>query len=334
MSGLHPDLDSREWLRVTLSSIGDAVITTDREGRCTFLNPVAEKLTGWTSAEAAGVELTRVFHIVHQESREEVENPALRSLREGVIVGLANHTLLLARDGTEHPIDASAAPIREGDGEIAGTVLVFRDITERYAQEALLKATLEYTVNILDTQRQPFLVLDHELRVVTGNRAFYQTFGLAKQETEGRFVYDVGEGQWNDPRLRERLEDILPHDSSFDDFEVTQRFESVGEAPEDDEAASDTAFLRERLRKWCENGLGRIEADVEDLQMHKAVRNVTRLFERIQDFEKRVVKRRGALSRADAEAQVEALVLLAEALVPFAPHAGEALLARAGVPVS
>jgi len=108
-----------------------------------------------------------------------------------------------------------------------------------------------------------------------------------------------------------------------------QRFASVAEAPEDEEATSDTAFLRDRLRKWSENGLGRIDADVEELQMHKAVRNVTRLFERIQDFEKRVVKRRGALSRADAEAQAEALQQLAEALVPFAPHAGEALLAQA-----
>jgi len=113
-----------------------------------------------------------------------------------------------------------------------------------------------------------------------------------------------------------------------------QRFESVAEAPVDEEAASDTAFLRERLRKWCENGLSRVTADVEELQMHKAVRNLTRLFERIQDFEKRVVKRREALSRADAEAQVEALTLLAEALVPFAPHAGEAILANARTSVS
>ena len=101
-------------------------------------------------------------------------------------------------------------------------------------------------------------------------------------------------------------------------------------APEDAEAAADTEFLRERLRKWCDNGLARITADLEELQMHKAVRNVTRLFERIQDFEKRVVKRRGELGRADAEAQVAALMLLARTLAPFAPHAAEALLLAAG----
>jgi leucyl-tRNA synthetase len=112
-----------------------------------------------------------------------------------------------------------------------------------------------------------------------------------------------------------------------------QRFESISQAPDDAEAAADTEFLRERLRKWCDNGLARITADLEDLQMHKAVRNITRLFERIQDFEKRVLERRGELSRADAEAQVAALTQLAEALIPFAPHAGEALLLEARVPV-
>jgi leucyl-tRNA synthetase len=108
------------------------------------------------------------------------------------------------------------------------------------------------------------------------------------------------------------------------------RFARLEEAPEDAEAAADNEFLRERLRKWCDNGLSRITADLEQLQMHTAVRNVTRLFERIQDFEKRVLKRRGTLSRADAEAQVAALVLLARTLAPFAPHAAEELLLAAG----
>ena len=104
----------------------------------------------------------------------------------------------------------------------------------------------------------------------------------------------------------------------------------VGRRPTDEEAEADTAFMRERLVKWCDNGVERITADLDDLQMHKAVRNVTRLFERIQDFEKRVVKRRGQLSRADAEAQAEALVLLLRVLAPFAPHFAEGLLIAAG----
>ena len=100
----------------------------------------------------------------------------------------------------------------------------------------------------------------------------------------------------------------------------------------DEEAAADTEHMRDRLRKWCDNGLERITADVEELQMHKAVRNITRLFERIQDFEKRVVKRRGQLDRADAEAQLAALALLAQVLAPFAPHAAEELMAAFGKP--
>ncbi|HEX9968335.1 MAG TPA: class I tRNA ligase family protein, partial [Solirubrobacterales bacterium] len=108
------------------------------------------------------------------------------------------------------------------------------------------------------------------------------------------------------------------------------RHAAAAAAPEDAEAAADTAFMRERLGKWCDSGVERITADLEELQMHKAVRNVTRLFERIQDYEKRIVKRRGQLDRADFEALLEALTLLARVLWPFAPHAAERLLMALG----
>jgi len=104
----------------------------------------------------------------------------------------------------------------------------------------------------------------------------------------------------------------------------------AAEAPEDAEAAADTAFIRERLGKWCENGVGRITADLEELQMHKAVRNVTRLLERIKDYEKRIVERRGRLSSEDFETLLEALALLARTLSPFAPHIAEELLVALG----
>ncbi len=108
------------------------------------------------------------------------------------------------------------------------------------------------------------------------------------------------------------------------------RFAQLSETTHDPEAAADTEHMRDRLRKWCENGLERITEDTAELQMHKAIRNITRLFERIQDFEKRVVKRRGQLGRADAEAQIAALVLLAQVLVPFAPHTAEEILLASG----
>ncbi len=124
-----------EWLRITLASIGDGVISTDAEGRVTFLNGVAETLTGWTQAEAMGRPLPDVFQIVNEATRQPVENPALRTLREGMITGLANHTILIHRDGTERPIDDSAAPMRDEGGVLLGAVLVFRDVTERRRAE-------------------------------------------------------------------------------------------------------------------------------------------------------------------------------------------------------
>jgi len=110
-----------------------------------------------------------------------------------------------------------------------------------------------------------------------------------------------------------------------------ERVAGLEELTHDPEAAADTEHMRDRLRKWCENGLARITEDTAELQMHKSIRNITRLFERIQDFEKRVVKRRGGLDRADAEAQLAALVLLTRTLLPFAPHAAEELLVALGV---
>jgi PAS domain S-box-containing protein len=109
---------SRDLLHTTLTSIGDAVIATDAAGQVTFMNGVAENLTGWTQVQAQGKPLLEVLAIVNEETRQAVESPVEKALREGLIVGLANHTLLISRDGTERPIDDSAAPIRNPEGEI------------------------------------------------------------------------------------------------------------------------------------------------------------------------------------------------------------------------
>jgi PAS domain S-box-containing protein len=223
----HLAADSAEWLRVTLSCIGDGVITTDQQGRVTFLNPVAQALTGWTQeqvAEGGGVPIERVFNIINEETRAKVESPTVRALREGAIVGLANHTILVAKDGTEVPIDDSAAPIRNTRGETAGAVLVFRDVTGHKVAERLVRDAKEYAENILDTQREAFLVLDNALRVVSANRSFYRTFRVEKDATEGRFIYDLGDSQWNIPKLRELLEEVLPNNHVFEGFEVSHDF--------------------------------------------------------------------------------------------------------------
>jgi PAS domain S-box-containing protein len=131
--------ESERRYAVTLSSIGDAVIATNKTLQITFMNPVAEALTGWSLENAVGLLLSEVFRIINEDSRETVESPAANVLRSRVVVGLANHTILLARDGREIPIDDCGSPIIGDHGEITGTVLVFRDISERRQTEAALR---------------------------------------------------------------------------------------------------------------------------------------------------------------------------------------------------
>ncbi len=123
---------SQENLAITLQSIGDAVMATDVQGRITRMNPVAEKMTGWSLEEALGLPLTEVFRIVHAITRQVPVDPVWRVLDSGEVVGLANHTALLSRDGSERQISDSAAPIRDADGRLVGVVLVFSDVTEQY----------------------------------------------------------------------------------------------------------------------------------------------------------------------------------------------------------
>jgi PAS domain S-box-containing protein len=130
--------EQSEWFRVTLGSIGDAVITVDMERRVTFLNPVAETLTGWPVAEAIGKTLAEVLRIVDETTREPADNPIDRALVEGIVVGLSNHTTLLCRNGPEIPIEDSAAPIKDPAGAIIGAVMVFHDVRERRQKELAL----------------------------------------------------------------------------------------------------------------------------------------------------------------------------------------------------
>ncbi len=217
-----------EWCRVTLSSIGDAVITTDVDGRVTFLNSVAESLTGWTSAEANAQPLDTVFDIVNQTSRLRVESPSVRALRDGIIVGLANHTVLIARDGSERPIDDSAAPIRDEQGRVSGVVLIFRDITERYQHEQELASAADFSNDIIANLREPFLVLDADRRVHLANHAFYDTFRTTAEATEGQLLHELGHGVWDIPPLRAMLDKVAATNEAVRAFVVEGDFPGQG----------------------------------------------------------------------------------------------------------
>lgn len=220
--------ENAHLFRVTLYSIGDAVIATDAAARITFMNPVAETLTGWAADEAVGMTLDTVFQIVNQDTHRTVESPVAKALREGIVVGLANHTLLITRDGTERPIIDSAAPIRDASGAVAGVVLVFRDISERHRYEQSIREALAYATDILATLREPFLVLDKDLRVVSANRRFLETFQVSMDETEGGLVYELGNGQWDIHALRAALGQITSSDVPVVDFEIEHAFPHLG----------------------------------------------------------------------------------------------------------
>jgi PAS domain S-box-containing protein len=145
--------EQREWFETTLESIGDAVIATDVQGRVVFMNPVAEHLTGWKLEQARGRACTEVFRIVNEQTQRTVESPVARVLAEDVVIGLANHTMLISADGTKRPIDDSGAPIRNRDGRIVGVVLVFRDVGERRRTEHERRDAAEERERLLAAER-------------------------------------------------------------------------------------------------------------------------------------------------------------------------------------
>ncbi|MBN2602051.1 MAG: PAS domain S-box protein [Candidatus Marinimicrobia bacterium] len=176
---------SQEEFHVTLQSIGDAVITTDHDGKVKYLNPVAEQLTGWNAKRAIGKPLEKVFRIINENSRQIVKSPVDRVLKEGLIVGLANHTLLISRNGTEIPIADSGAPLRDEKGTIIGVVLVFRDQSaEREAQRALRESEEKFRL-IADNSIDCLWQLDTRLRFTYLSPALFRITGFQPEEWIG-----------------------------------------------------------------------------------------------------------------------------------------------------
>jgi PAS domain S-box-containing protein len=198
----------REQLRVTLTSIGDAVIATDADGRVTLLNPVAEALTGWTNAEAVGQPLETIFHIVNEQTEHPVGNPVARVLAEGLVVGLANHTALIARDGVARPIEDSAAPIRGEYGEVIGVVLVFRDATERRSNEEALRRIQEELQIVTDCMSVPVTRCSRDLKYLWVSKPYADWIGRPAAQIMGSPIIDII-GPQAFAQLRPHFEQVL-----------------------------------------------------------------------------------------------------------------------------
>ncbi|MDP3824425.1 MAG: PAS domain S-box protein [Burkholderiales bacterium] len=179
---------NEQSLAITLNSIGDAVIATDREGRVTRMNGTAERLTGWALGDAAGVPLTQVFHIVHTLTREPATDPVQQVLEHGQVVGLANHTALLARDGHEYQIADSAAPIRNAAGEIEGVVLVFSDVTEPYHVRSELEQSRERLQTVIDNLSEGLIVHSSDGAVLEWNPAALRLYGIDPRISRPEFL--------------------------------------------------------------------------------------------------------------------------------------------------
>ena len=188
---LHEIVASHEWLRVTLTSIGDAVLSCDVEGRVTFVNPVAEALTGWSEHEAAGRPIQDVFKVINEDTREPAEDLVARVLRDGTVAGLANHTALVTRDGREVSIEDSAAPIRDAAGNLAGVVLVFYDVTEKRAARRALAASQARLESVLNSITNGYYALDAAWCFVAANRVAERHFGMPGGGLLGTNIWEI-----------------------------------------------------------------------------------------------------------------------------------------------
>jgi PAS domain S-box-containing protein len=174
----------REWFEVTLSSIGDAVITTDVQGTVTFLNPVAESITGWSSGQAKGEPLERVFRIINEYTRQAVDDPIGKVLRTGKIVSLANHTALIDKNGRVIPIEDSAAPIRDAQGKVVGAVMVFHDVSDRRRVEDALRESEERLRATFNQAAVGMVVADLNGRFREANPRFCDILGYSFDELQ------------------------------------------------------------------------------------------------------------------------------------------------------
>ncbi|MFZ6034335.1 MAG: PAS domain S-box protein [Melioribacter sp.] len=276
---------SEEKLRTTLYSIGDGVIVTDDKGRVTIMNPVAEKLTGWKEKDAKAKKLDSVFRIVNEFSRKNADNPVKRVLREGAVVGLANHTLLISKDGKEYPILDCAAPIKNSQGKLTGVVLVFRDQSKEREAQRKIEEARKLSDGIVETIREPLVILDKNFRIIRANKAFYSKFDTKPENVEGKIFFDIENKSWNIPELKRLLKKILPQNTSFNDFVVEHNFTRIGKK---------TMLLNARRIYRDGNKTEMILLAIEDITNRKEseekIKKYNRLYEVLSNINQSIVR--------------------------------------------
>lgn len=182
--------EQREWFRVALSSIGDAVIATDKSANITYMNAVAETLTEYQTEEVVGTPISSVFKIIHEETRKPAFNPIEKVLAEGVTVGLANHTALISRTGREYVIEDSAAPIKNDEGEVVGVILVFHDSTDKHRAAERLRHSEEQHRLIVETANEGIWKLDKDAKIIYVNPRLCEMLGHTTKEMLGKYKWD------------------------------------------------------------------------------------------------------------------------------------------------
>ncbi|MCX6340081.1 MAG: PAS domain S-box protein [Candidatus Aureabacteria bacterium] len=219
---------SEEDMAITLHSIGDAVISVDTDGRIVRMNPVAEKMTGWTLLESKGSPLSNVFRIIDARTRQPSPDPVKRVLETAGIIGLSNDTMLIARDGTEYLIADSAAPIRDKDGRILGVVLVFHDVTEQYRMQVALRESESKYRNLFESSRDAIMIIEPpSWKFTSGNRATMEMFKARNAEEFSNLgPWDLSperqpDGRASAEKAREMIQTAMREGSNY--FEWTHK---------------------------------------------------------------------------------------------------------------
>jgi len=267
----------REWFQVTLTSVGDAVIATDTEGKILFINPVAEALTGWPNGEALTAPVQEVFRIIDEKTRGPAEDVINQVLRKGCLVALANHTALITRDGREIPIEDSAAPIRDSAGNVSGVVLVFHDVTDRRRAQEALQESEERLRIFIEHAPASLAMFDRDMRYLSYSRRWLSDYNLGDRELRGLSHYDVFpeiDETWKRVHIRALAGEVL----SADDERFVRADGSV-------------QWLRWEARPWHDSA-GDVAGMVifsEDITERKRAENETqRLLTAVQEEKERL----------------------------------------------